>query len=117
MTQAAAPASLTRRMTLFATVHVPLVHPLMAAKCMTTVDRASHGRAALNIVAGFLDRLAAYGVRPEDVTMVIKTHLHVDHVGWNTRLVDGHWVLTFPNARYLIGRDELAHWTRRAGHR
>ena len=72
MTQAAAPASLTRRMTLFATVHVPLVHPLMAAKCMTTVDRASHGRAALNIVAGFLDRLAAYGVRPEDVTMVIK---------------------------------------------
>jgi glyoxylase-like metal-dependent hydrolase (beta-lactamase superfamily II) len=58
----------------------------------------------------YLERLAALGVRPEDVTMVINTHLHVDHVGWNTRLVDGHWVPTFPNARYLIGRQELAHW-------
>ena len=58
----------------------------------------------------YLDRLAAYGVRPEDVTMVINTHLHVDHVGWNTRLVDGRWVPTFPNARYVIGRHELAHW-------
>ena len=57
----------------------------------------------------YLERLAALGVRPEDVTMVINTHLHVDHVGWNTRLVDGHWVPTFPNARYLIGRQELAH--------
>jgi glyoxylase-like metal-dependent hydrolase (beta-lactamase superfamily II) len=58
----------------------------------------------------YLERLAALGVQPEDVTMVINTHLHVDHVGWNTRLVDGHWVPTFPNARYLIGRQELAHW-------
>jgi glyoxylase-like metal-dependent hydrolase (beta-lactamase superfamily II) len=58
----------------------------------------------------YLDRLAACGVRPEDVTMVINTHLHVDHVGWNTRLVDGRWVPTFPKARYVIGRHELAHW-------
>jgi glyoxylase-like metal-dependent hydrolase (beta-lactamase superfamily II) len=58
----------------------------------------------------FLDRLADCGVQPDDVTMVINTHLHVDHVGWNTRLVDGRWVPTFRNARYLIGRDELAHW-------
>jgi glyoxylase-like metal-dependent hydrolase (beta-lactamase superfamily II) len=58
----------------------------------------------------YLDRLAACGVRPADVTMVINTHLHVDHVGWNTRLTDGRWVPTFPNARYLIGRHELAHW-------
>ena len=53
MTQAAALASLTSRITLFATVHVPLVHPLLAAKCMTTVDHASRGRAGLNIVAGW----------------------------------------------------------------
>ncbi len=53
MTQAAALAGLTSRITLFATVHVPLVHPLLAAKFMTTVDHASHGRAALNIVAGW----------------------------------------------------------------
>jgi len=53
MTQAAALASLTSRITLFATIHVPLVHPLLAAKCMATVDHASHGRAGLNIVAGW----------------------------------------------------------------
>ncbi len=53
MTQAAALAGMTSRITLFATVHVPLVHPLLAAKCMTTVDHASGGRAALNIVAGW----------------------------------------------------------------
>jgi glyoxylase-like metal-dependent hydrolase (beta-lactamase superfamily II) len=41
---------------------------------------------------------------------VVCTHLHVDHVGWNTRLVDGRWVPTFPRARYLIGRTELEHW-------
>jgi len=59
----------------------------------------------------YLDRLAAAGVRPEDVTLVICTHLHIDHVGWNTRLQDGRWVPTFPNARYLFGRREFAHWS------
>jgi glyoxylase-like metal-dependent hydrolase (beta-lactamase superfamily II) len=58
----------------------------------------------------YLENLAAAGVRPEDVTLVINTHLHVDHVGWNTRLVDGKWVPTFPRARYVMGRGELAHW-------
>ncbi len=58
----------------------------------------------------YIANLAACGVRPEDVTMVINTHLHVDHVGWNTKLVDGRWVPTFPNARYIMGRAELAHW-------
>lgn len=58
----------------------------------------------------YLERLADYGVRPDDVTLVINTHLHVDHVGWNTRRHDGQWVPTFPRARYLMGRAELAHW-------
>ena len=58
----------------------------------------------------YLDTLARAGVQPEDVTVVINTHLHVDHVGWNTRLVDGRWVPTFPRARYLIGAAEWAHW-------
>ena len=53
ITQAAALASLTRRITLFATIHVPLIHPLLAAKMLATVDHASHGRAGLNIVAGW----------------------------------------------------------------
>lgn len=58
----------------------------------------------------YLDRLADCGVKPEDVTLVINTHLHVDHVGWNTRLEGEQWVPTFPNARYIMGRAELAHW-------
>ncbi|WP_119418101.1 MBL fold metallo-hydrolase [Desertibaculum subflavum] len=58
----------------------------------------------------FLQQLRAVGVQPEDVTHVCCTHLHVDHVGWNTQLKDGRWVPTFPNAKYLFGRTEYAHW-------
>lgn len=58
----------------------------------------------------YLDRLAAAGVAPADVTLVINTHLHIDHVGWNTQLKDGAWVPTFPNARYVWGRVETEHW-------
>ena len=54
----------------------------------------------------WLADLARAGVPPETVDFVLCTHLHVDHVGWNTRLVDGRWVPTFPNARYLFGRRE-----------
>jgi glyoxylase-like metal-dependent hydrolase (beta-lactamase superfamily II) len=60
--------------------------------------------------SGFIERLAAAGCAPEEVDIVLCTHLHADHVGWNARLVSGRWVPTFPNARYLIGRAELAHW-------
>ena len=59
----------------------------------------------------FLADLAAAGYPRETIDTVICTHLHVDHVGWNTMLVDGSWVPTFPNARYLMGRVEFAHWT------
>jgi glyoxylase-like metal-dependent hydrolase (beta-lactamase superfamily II) len=58
----------------------------------------------------WLERLAAAGFRPEDIDFVLCTHLHIDHVGWNTRLLDGRWVATFPRARYLITRAEWAHW-------
>lgn len=58
----------------------------------------------------WIGRLAAAGVRPEDVDTVICTHFHVDHVGWNTRLENGRWVPTFPNARYLFTKDEWAFW-------
>lgn len=59
---------------------------------------------------GYVERLARAGVRPEDVDIVLCTHLHADHVGWNTRLENGRWVPTFPKARYLIGGTELAYW-------
>jgi glyoxylase-like metal-dependent hydrolase (beta-lactamase superfamily II) len=57
----------------------------------------------------FLDRLAAAGARPEEVDLVLLTHLHADHVGWNTRQEDGHWVPTFPNARYVFSARERAY--------
>ncbi len=60
----------------------------------------------------FLDDLAAAGFPPESIDTVLCTHLHVDHVGWNTRLVDGEWVPTFPNARYLFADVEWEHWQR-----
>lgn len=59
---------------------------------------------------GFLERLAAAGIRPEDVDVVLCTHLHADHIGWNTRLENGRWVPTFPKARYLVSTTELTHW-------
>lgn len=58
----------------------------------------------------FLEDLGRAGVRPEDVDYVICTHLHVDHVGWNTRLVNGQWVPTFPKAQYLFAQPEYDFW-------
>ena len=59
----------------------------------------------------FLADLAEAGFPRERVDTVLCTHLHVDHVGWNTMLQDGKWVPTFPNARYLLGRKEWEHWS------
>ena len=58
----------------------------------------------------FLDDLAAAGFPPDSIDTVLCTHLHVDHVGWNTRLVAGRWTPTFVNARYLFGEIEYAYW-------
>ena len=55
----------------------------------------------------FLAQLAAAGFPPETIDLVVCTHLHVDHMGWNTRLVDGDWIPTFPHARYLFGAADI----------
>jgi glyoxylase-like metal-dependent hydrolase (beta-lactamase superfamily II) len=55
------------------------------------------------------DQLHARGVKPEQIDIVINTHLHFDHCGWNTRIVDGKARPTFPNARYVVHRGELEH--------
>ncbi|HEY3710776.1 MAG TPA: MBL fold metallo-hydrolase [Amycolatopsis sp.] len=60
----------------------------------------------------FLGLLAKAGVRPQDVDVVVNTHLHVDHVGWNTVDVDGEWLPTFPNAQYLIPAADDFHYGR-----
>ncbi len=67
----------------------------------------------------FLENLAATGFAPDDIDIVVNSHLHVDHIGWNTRLEGGLWVATFPNARYICSAIDLeywdpAHWSTRA---
>lgn len=59
---------------------------------------------------GLLAKLRAAGFDPESVDIVLCTHLHLDHVGINTTLVDGEWVPTFPKARYLFARTEYKYW-------
>jgi glyoxylase-like metal-dependent hydrolase (beta-lactamase superfamily II) len=65
----------------------------------------------------FLERLRDAGASPGEIDIVLCTHLHADHVGWNTRLDNGRWVPTFPNARYLFSRTENDHWNPAIGDR
>jgi glyoxylase-like metal-dependent hydrolase (beta-lactamase superfamily II) len=58
----------------------------------------------------YLQRLTEAGIRPEEIDMVMCTHLHADHVGWNTRLDNGRWVPTFPNARYVFSKADYDHY-------
>ena len=58
----------------------------------------------------WMDNFRAAGVTPEEIDFVLCTHMHVDHVGWNTKLEDGRWVPTFPNAKYIFSRKELDFW-------
>ncbi len=63
----------------------------------------------------WMNNLAAAGMRPEDIDYVLCTHLHFDHSGWNTRLIDGQWMPTFANARYLFARQEYTRAENRGG--
>ena len=60
--------------------------------------------------SAYVDGLAAQNLRPEDIDFVMCTHMHFDHVGWNTKLLDGRWVPTFPNATYLFSQKEYDYW-------
>ncbi|GAA2358803.1 MBL fold metallo-hydrolase [Dactylosporangium salmoneum] len=72
-------------------------------------DRPQFPRFA-NLHTDYLDRLAAAGVRPQDVDLVVNTHIHADHVGWNTHLVEGSWTPTFPNASYVVARADYEYF-------
>lgn len=63
-----------------------------------------------NMRTSFMEDLASAGYTPDNITKVLCTHLHFDHVGWNTHKVNGKWVPTFPKARYLFGKKEYDHW-------
>jgi glyoxylase-like metal-dependent hydrolase (beta-lactamase superfamily II) len=73
-------------------------------------DRKREFDVFCNLKTSFLEDLTAAGFPPDRINAVLCTHLHFDHVGWNTHLVDGQWVPTFPQARYLFGREEFDHW-------
>src|SRR4030088_259794 len=73
-------------------------------------DRKREFEVFCNMQNTFLEDLRSAGFPGEQVTDVLCTHLHFDHVGWNTRLVDGKWLPTFPNAKYIFSRREFEHW-------
>ncbi len=78
-------------------------------------DKRRHAPMWNNLQTSFLEDLTAAGYPPASIDTVICTHLHVDHVGWNTRWVEGRWIPTFPNARYLFARIEWNHWRSEVG--
>jgi glyoxylase-like metal-dependent hydrolase (beta-lactamase superfamily II) len=82
---------------------------VMIDTCIGT-DRQREFDVFTNMQTTFLDDLKVAGFPQESITDVLCTHLHFDHVGWNTHKVDGKWVPTFPHARYFFGRTEFAHW-------
>jgi glyoxylase-like metal-dependent hydrolase (beta-lactamase superfamily II) len=63
-----------------------------------------------NLHTTFLEWLSAAGVEPDGIDYVVNTHLHFDHVGWRTRLVDGRWQPTFSTARYVMSAEEFRYW-------
>ena len=84
-------------------------HTFLVDTCMGN-DKERGGHPAFHrLKTGWLQGLEALGVTPESVDYVMCTHMHGDHVGWNTRLKDGEWVPTFPRARYVFARREFEH--------
>jgi glyoxylase-like metal-dependent hydrolase (beta-lactamase superfamily II) len=97
-----------------ATIHSFIVrtpwHTVVIDTCVGN-DKPRHGVEPWHMRTGtYIQDLAAAGVKPDDVDLVVCTHLHVDHVGWNTRLEGGRWVPTFPRAQYIFARDEFEFW-------
>ena len=100
--------------TLKLSVHALLVEApglrLVVDTCIGN-DRSREITGDQPLATPFLQHLREAGWSRESVDAVVCTHLHVDHVGWNTMLESGNWVPTFPNARYLIGRHEYDFWS------
>ncbi len=85
-------------------------HTILVDTCCGNDKNRPSRQAQHMLDTPFLDDLRATGVAPEEIDFVMCTHLHFDHVGWNTRLQDGEWVPTFPNAKYLFSRADYEHF-------
>jgi glyoxylase-like metal-dependent hydrolase (beta-lactamase superfamily II) len=90
-------------------------HTILVDSCIG--NDKSRPRPAWNMKTDdtYMRGLTAAGVSVNDIDFVMCTHLHVDHVGWNTRLENGRWVPTFPNARYVFGKSEFDYWVEQNG--
>ena len=87
-------------------------HRIVVDTCLGNDKENRHIPTWNNLQTRFLSDIAEAGYPRESIDTVLCTHLHVDHVGWNTMKVGDTWVPTFPNARYLMGRTEYEHWSR-----
>jgi glyoxylase-like metal-dependent hydrolase (beta-lactamase superfamily II) len=85
-------------------------HTILVDTCVGDHKKRQRPNWNMTTSGKFLADLAAAGVRPDAVDYVLCTHLHVDHVGWNTQWRDGRWVPTFPNAKHVFSRQEWDYW-------
>ena len=85
-------------------------HTILVDTCVGDHKKRARENWNMTTSGTFLRRLAEVGVQPEEVDYVMCTHMHVDHVGWNTQLRDGRWVPTFPNAQYVMSQKEWEYW-------
>ncbi len=86
-------------------------HVILVDSCVgNDKDRATRPPWHMKTDDAWMRGLAAHGLSVADIDIVMCTHLHVDHVGWNTRLENGRWVPTFPKARYLFSKKEYDYW-------
>ncbi len=63
-----------------------------------------------NLKIKFIEKLNEFGITPSNIDYVVCTHLHFDHVGWNTTLINQKWIPTFPNAKYIFSKKEYEYW-------
>jgi glyoxylase-like metal-dependent hydrolase (beta-lactamase superfamily II) len=100
---------------LFFTFHSVIIrtkrHLILVDTCSGNGKERPHKKRYHQNEWPYLENLSKAGFRPEEIDFVLCTHLHADHVGWNTRLINGRWVPTFPNAKYIFARHEFEHWS------
>ena len=85
-------------------------HTVLVDACVGADKERPSSPAWHQMNSTWLNQLISTGIHPEEVDYVLCTHLHADHVGWNTRLENGRWVPTFPNAKYVFHKEEFRYW-------